>query len=93
VNGLARKTLDVRRASFAPMKKAVELTGMEFGAITPIGLPSEWQILVDTAVADSAYVIIGSGIRKSKLAVPGSFLAGFPNVQVIEGLGQPKSLL
>ena len=39
VNGLARRELDVRKASFAPMDQAVELTGMEYGGITPIGLP------------------------------------------------------
>ena len=91
VNGLARRTLDARKVSFAPMEQAVSQTGMEYGAITPVGLPSDWSILVDKAVADSDYVIIGSGIRKSKLVVPGSFLASLPNVQVLEGLGQPKN--
>src|SRR3989344_2649060 len=88
VNGLARKTLDARKVSFAPMEKAVELTGMEYGAITPVGLPIDWPILVDKAVADSEYVIIGSGIRKSKLAVPGSFLTLLPNTKVLENLGR-----
>ena len=92
VNGLARKTLDARKVSFAPMEQAVAQTGMEYGAITPIGLPSNWSILIDKAVADSDYVIIGSGIRKSKLAVPGSFLASLPNAQVLEGLGQQKTI-
>lgn len=92
VNGLARRTLDARRASFAPMDQAVAQTGMEYGAITPIGLPGDWPILIDKAVADSEYVIIGSGIRKSKLAVPGSFLASLPNVLILEGLGQVKQL-
>lgn len=91
VNGLARRTLDARKVSFAPMEKAVAETGMEYGAITPVGLPSDWSILIDKAVADSDYVIIGSGIRKSKLAVPGSFLASLPNAQVLEGLGQAKN--
>lgn len=91
VNGLARRTFDARKVSFAPMEKAVAETGMEFGAITPVGLPRNWSILIDKAVADSDYVIIGSGIRKSKLAVPGSFLASLPNAQVLDGLGQAKS--
>ena len=93
VNGLARRTLDARKVSFAPMERAVAQTGMEYGAITPIGLPSDWSILVDKAVADSERVIIGSGVRKSKLAVPGSFLASLPNAQVLEGLGQQKIIL
>jgi len=92
VNGLARKTLDARRVSFAPMEQAVALTRMEYGAITPIGLPSNWPILIDKAVADADYIIIGSGIRQSKLAVPGSFLASLPNAQVLEGLGQQKTI-
>lgn len=90
VNGLARRTLDARKVSFAPMEKAVAETSMEYGAITPVGLPADWSILIDKAVADSEYVIIGSGIRKSKLAVPGHFLASLPNAQVLEGLGQVK---
>jgi len=90
VNGLARRTLDARKVSFAPMEKAVAQSAMEFGAITPVGLPAGWSILVDKAVADSDYVIIGSGIRKSKLLVPGKFLASLPNAQVLEGLSQQK---
>ena len=87
VNGLARRTLDARRVSFAPMDKAVSETGMEYGAITPVGLAEEWTILVDQAVVNTEYVIIGSGLRKSKLVVPGSFLSLIPNVEVLDGLG------
>ena len=90
INGVVRKFLDARKVSFAPMEEAVQKTGMEFGAITPVGLPADWPILIDAAVASSAYVIIGSGIRKSKLAAPGSFLASLPNATVIEGLGQSR---
>lgn len=88
VNGLARRTLDARKVSFAPMEKAVAESAMEYGAITPIGLPAGWSILVDQAVADSDYVIIGSGIRKTKLAVPGKLFASLPNVQVLNGLAK-----
>jgi len=92
VNGLARRTLDARKVSFASMEQAVAETGMEYGGITPIGLPNTWSILVDKAVADSSYVIVGSGIRKSKLAIPGSLFASLPNVQILEGLGQQKTI-
>ena len=73
------------------MEQAVAQTGMEYGAITPVGLPPGWAILIDKKVADSDYVIIGSGIRKSKLAVSGKFLASLPNAQVLECLGQQKT--
>ncbi len=88
VNGVVRKTLDYKRASFAPMEKAVLESKMEPGAITPIGLPASWPILVDSAVAATEYAIIGSGVRKSKLALPGAIFAKLPGVQVIEGLGR-----
>jgi prolyl-tRNA editing enzyme YbaK/EbsC (Cys-tRNA(Pro) deacylase) len=89
VNGAVRRLLDVRKASFAPMAEAVELTGMEYGGITPIGLPDGWPVLVDAAVAATPYVIIGSGIRGSKIALPGKALADLPGAQVVEGLGRP----
>jgi prolyl-tRNA editing enzyme YbaK/EbsC (Cys-tRNA(Pro) deacylase) len=92
VNNLAKKILDVNKISFAQMEKAVAESQMEFGAITPIGLPKNWPILIDKRVAESGYVIVGSGVRKSKLAVPGKFLASLPNAQVIEGLGKEKTL-
>ena len=88
VNGLVRKRLDARKASFAPMDDAVALTGMEYGGITPIGLPEGWPVLVDAAVAAAPAVVIGSGIRGSKLALPGDLAARLPGAEVVEGLGR-----
>jgi prolyl-tRNA editing enzyme YbaK/EbsC (Cys-tRNA(Pro) deacylase) len=79
VNGAVRRHLDARRASFAPMDAAVELSGMEYGGITPIGLPPDWPLLIDEAVATHDRLIIGSGIRGSKLLVTGALLASLPN--------------
>ena len=87
VNTTVRRLLDVRKASFAPMAEAVELTGMEYGGITPIGLPPQWPVFVDAAVAAAPAVVIGSGIRASKIVLPGAAVAGLPTAQVIEGLG------
>jgi prolyl-tRNA editing enzyme YbaK/EbsC (Cys-tRNA(Pro) deacylase) len=88
VNGVVRSRLDARTASFAPMDEAVALTAMEYGGITPIGLPADWPILVDAAVARADEVVIGSGIRASKLFLPGSALAALPNAEVIERLAR-----
>ncbi|MEV0805389.1 YbaK/EbsC family protein [Micromonospora sp. NPDC050200] len=89
VNGVARRALDVRKASFAPMADAVELTGMEYGGITPIGLPESWPILVDFRVVAAAHVIIGSGVRHSKITIPGPALGVLPGARVVEGLARP----
>lgn len=86
INGAVRSALGCKKVSFAQMEKAVGESGMEFGAITPVGLPAAWPILIDTRVVDTPRVIVGSGIRASKLAVPGAFLATLPNARVIEGL-------
>jgi prolyl-tRNA editing enzyme YbaK/EbsC (Cys-tRNA(Pro) deacylase) len=90
VNGVVRRLLDVRKASFAPADTAVSETAMEYGGITPIGLPAGWPILVDAAVVATPHVIIGSGIRGSKITLPGKALADLPGSQVIENLGLPS---
>ena len=83
VNGVVRRRLDARRLSFAPMDDAVALTGMEYGGITPVGLPADWPLLVDESVAGHDRLIIGSGIRGSKVLVTGGFLASLPNAEVL----------
>ena len=88
VNNVARRELDVRKASFAAMDVAVAESGMEYGGITPIGLPVTWPVLVDARAADTPAVVIGSGVRRSKLVLPGKLLAGLPRVRVIEGLAR-----
>ncbi|AEA22855.1 YbaK/EbsC family protein [Pseudonocardia benzenivorans] len=89
VNGVVRRRLDARRASFAPMDDAVALTGMEYGGITPVGLPEEWPLLVAPEVAAAEHVVVGSGIRGSKLAVPGALVASLPGAEVLEDLARP----
>ena len=89
VNGAVRRLLDVRKASFLPMDRAVEETGMEYGGITPLGLPSGWRVLVDARVAAVENVVVGSGVRHSKLVLPGRLLAAVPAAEVVEGLANP----
>ncbi|KRE92854.1 hypothetical protein ASG76_15420 [Nocardioides sp. Soil774] len=88
VNTLVRKMLDVRKASFLPMERAVAETGMEHGGITPLGLPGGWRILVHDALLEEPVVVIGSGVRRSKLLAPGALLADLPGAEVVEGLGR-----
>jgi prolyl-tRNA editing enzyme YbaK/EbsC (Cys-tRNA(Pro) deacylase) len=88
VNGLVRKRLDVRKASFAPMDDAVARSGMEYGGITPVGLPADWLLLVDEAVVGTPQVVVGSGVRRSKLVLPGAVLARLPRAEVLPQLGR-----
>ncbi|HEX3468567.1 MAG TPA: YbaK/EbsC family protein [Candidatus Elarobacter sp.] len=88
VNGLAKRHLGASKISFAPMDAATAASAMEYGGITPIGLPPDWPILVDAAVAGADRVIVGSGIRGSKISLPGAALAELPNAVVLESLGR-----
>jgi prolyl-tRNA editing enzyme YbaK/EbsC (Cys-tRNA(Pro) deacylase) len=87
VNGLVRRHLNARKASFGAVDVVTELTGMEYGGITPIGLPDSWPVLVDGLVAKTPNVVIGSGIRGSKLWLPGHLLGELPGAEVVPGLG------
>lgn len=87
VNGVVRRRLDVRKASFLPMDRAMKATGMEYGGITPIGLPPDWLVLVDSRVVETELVVIGSGVRRSKILLPGALLARVPGGEVVNGLG------
>lgn len=89
VNGLVKRRLDVRKASFLPMERAVELTGMEYGGINPIGLPDSWPLLIDSRAARTDVVLIGSGVRRSKILLPGAMLTELPGAEVTPGLGMP----
>lgn len=88
VNKVVRKELDVRRISFADQGVAEELTDMRQGGITPVGLPADWVLLIDEAVAGAGRVVIGGGVRGSKLLVEAADLVALPNVRVL-ALAQP----
>lgn len=88
VNNLVKRRLDVRKASFLSMDRAVEETSMEYGGITPVGLPDDWRLLVDAAVVDIPVAIIGSGVRRSKLLLSGADIAAIPGAEVVDGLGR-----
>ncbi len=88
VNGIVRRHLGSRKISFAPMDDAVGLTGMEFGGITPVGLPDGWPVLVDDAVVGAGEVVIGSGLRRSKLLLTARDLLTLPGAEQL-ALAQP----
>ena len=119
VNNAVKRLLDVRKASFLSTDRATAESAMEYGGITPLGLPVQWRVLVDSrvVVADTELgtgtgtqtstqtstqgsdptgtttagglhpaVIIGSGIRGSKLSLPGALLGRMPGAEVVPDL-------
>jgi prolyl-tRNA editing enzyme YbaK/EbsC (Cys-tRNA(Pro) deacylase) len=87
INNVVKRSLDVRKASFLPLERAVELTGMEYGGITPIGLPEDWSILIDRRVVETDVVVIGSGVRRSKILIPGRVLSALRGATIVDDLG------
>ncbi len=87
VNNLVRRLLDVRKATFLPVERAVEETGMEYGGITPVGLPAGWRLLVDASLRNVEVAVIGSGVRRSKLLLSGADLLDLPGAETVEALG------
>lgn len=83
VNGVVRKHLGARKISFADPVFTEQATAMRSGGITPVGLPADWSILVDSAVAVAGEVVIGAGTRDAKLLVTGKALAELPNAEVL----------
>ncbi|UFU04343.1 hypothetical protein LQF12_07120 [Ruania suaedae] len=87
VNSTIKRLLDVRKASFLPAERAVSDAGMEYGGITPIGLPDQYRVLLD-ARTTTGPAIIGSGIRGSKILLPGEVLAELPGAELVDGLAK-----
>lgn len=83
VNRTVKKHLGASRLSFAPTDLTEELTGMTSGGVTPVGLPDSWRILIDPAVAALDEVLIGGGVRTSKILAPGAELAALPSAEVL----------
>ena len=86
INGLVRRRLDVRKVSMAPMDQAVESSGMEYGAITPVGLDPDWPVWLDETIRDVEWLCIGSGVRRSKLILHGASLLTLPGAELVPGL-------
>lgn len=88
VNGRVKRLLDVRKCSFLDLDRAVAESGMEYGGITPLGLPASWRLLVDRRATDLEVALVGSGLRRSKLLLPGPLLAELPGAEVVDELAR-----
>ena len=86
VNGVVRREMGVRKASFAGADAVRALTGMEIGGVTPFGLGDDVPILVDARVVEPPWVILGGGNRSSKLRIAPRALLSLPSARLVEGL-------
>jgi prolyl-tRNA editing enzyme YbaK/EbsC (Cys-tRNA(Pro) deacylase) len=90
VNGLIRKRLGVKRASFASADETIAATaGMRIGGVTPFGLPPDMTLWVDERVVQHERVIVGGGSRRCKVLVASSAFARVPNAEIVRDLARP----
>jgi prolyl-tRNA editing enzyme YbaK/EbsC (Cys-tRNA(Pro) deacylase) len=90
VNGVVRRRLEVRKASFASAEETMQLTGMEIGGVTAFALPEELPIWVDPAVMARQRIILGGGSRSIKVLTSPSTLTMLDNVTVIDDLARAR---
>ena len=67
MNGAVRKKLGVKRASFADAETTREITGMDIGGVTVVGLPDDLPVWVDSRVMERERIILGGGSRSCKV--------------------------
>lgn len=89
LNGLVCELLDAKKVSMAPLDDVLAETGMEYGSITPVGLPETYRILIDSRLMQKEKIIVGAGKQIAKLLVPTAYFRTLPNVEVIDGLSAP----
>ncbi|MEY2959572.1 MAG: hypothetical protein RLZZ01_2140, partial [Actinomycetota bacterium] len=86
VNGVVRRRLGVKKASFASADDTVAMTGMMIGGVTPYGLPAGLPIWIDERIMSVPEVIVGGGSRDRKFLVPPESLAALPGAEVVPDL-------
>lgn len=92
MGSVVRKYTNSRIVSVAPLEYVLENTGMEYGSITPIGLPNDWMILVGPLIQDQEQIIIGGGFVKSKISLPTKLFLTLSNVEIVVGVAKNETI-
>lgn len=87
VNKTVTKLLGVRKASFADADTTKQMTGMEIGGVTAVGI-SGLPIYVDRQVMAQPEVVMGGGNRTSKIIIDPQDLTKLPNVTLVDDLAK-----
>jgi prolyl-tRNA editing enzyme YbaK/EbsC (Cys-tRNA(Pro) deacylase) len=88
VNSAVKQRFGTKKASFSPQELACEVTGMEYGGVTAVGLPATIPLWIDAAVMSRASIIVGGGNRSTKLRLDPRELLKLPNAAIVEGLAK-----
>ena len=86
VNGLVRRRLGVKKASFADREQTMALTGMAIGGVTAVGLPDDVPLWIDSRVVSRPRIVLGGGDRSSKILAPPDLLLALANAELVADL-------
>jgi prolyl-tRNA editing enzyme YbaK/EbsC (Cys-tRNA(Pro) deacylase) len=89
VNGVVRRRLGTRKASFAASDETKEITGMMIGGVTAFGLPPTLPLWIDREVMGRERIILGGGSRDCKVLMSPSGLLSVPGAEVVDDLARP----
>ncbi len=89
VNKVVRKRLGARKVSFASAAEAREITGMEIGGVTPLCLPPDLPLRIDSRIMALPWVILGGANRSSKVIVNPAIFQSTPATEVVPDLARP----
>jgi prolyl-tRNA editing enzyme YbaK/EbsC (Cys-tRNA(Pro) deacylase) len=92
VNGVVRRRMGVKKASFANAEQTMELTGMAIGGVTVFGLPDQVPVWVDPRVLENDWIVIGAGTRSAKIRLDPAQLSGLGGFEVVPGLALEASV-
>ena len=86
INKTIKKKLSARKVSFADIEETEKLTAMNIGGVTPLALPSNLQLWVDSKVMHRESIVLGGGNRSSKIKISPKIFNYTLNTEIVEGL-------
>ena len=86
INKTIRKKLGARKVSFADIDETAKLTAMSIGGVTPLALPRDLPLWVDSRVMQRDSIVLGGGNRSSKIKVSPKIFNYTLNTEIVERL-------
>ena len=86
INNVIRKKLDARKVSFANTEETIKLTNMEIGGVTPLTLPSNLRLWIDSKIMKRDSIVLGGGNRSSKIKISPKIFNFTNNTEIVDNL-------
>jgi len=88
VNKVIRKKFATKKASFASADETTAITGMIIGGVTPLDLPDDLPLWIDSRVMERESIVLGGGSRDLKVVVSPDIFNLTPNTEIVEDLAK-----